>query len=95
MGPHDTHYSRETETPADLPFRLNKISHVVLKVADLERSLKFYTETLGLRVTDDYIATDTGCVWGGMLTAVRLADRAVFQEPCARGELVTPGPPID
>lgn len=34
---------------------------------------------LGLRLTPDHIALDTGCVWGKHLTAVRLEDRAVFQ----------------
>ncbi len=38
--------------------------------------------TLGLMVRDDVIALDSGCVWGGALTAVRLEDRAVFQVPC-------------
>lgn len=39
--------------------------------------------TLGLLLRDDVVALDTGCVWGGALTAVRLEDRAVFQAPCA------------
>jgi bis(5'-nucleosyl)-tetraphosphatase (symmetrical) len=39
--------------------------------------------TLGLHLRPDLIAVDTGCVWGGSLTAVRLEDRKVFQEPCA------------
>jgi bis(5'-nucleosyl)-tetraphosphatase (symmetrical) len=38
---------------------------------------------LGLRIQPGLIALDTGCVWGGSLTAVRLEDRAVFQEPFA------------
>jgi bis(5'-nucleosyl)-tetraphosphatase (symmetrical) len=38
---------------------------------------------LGLRLRDDLIALDSACVWGGSLTAVRLEDRAVFQQPCA------------
>ncbi len=38
--------------------------------------------TLGLLVRDDVIALDSGCVWGGALTAVRLEDRARFQVPC-------------
>lgn len=37
---------------------------------------------LGLRITPDLLALDTGCVWGGRLTAVRLEDRRVFQRPC-------------
>lgn len=38
---------------------------------------------LGLIVRDDVIALDTGCLWGGPLTAIRLHDRQVFQVPCA------------
>jgi len=38
---------------------------------------------LGLRLRPDLIAIDTGCVWGGTLTAVRLEDRRVFSEPLA------------
>jgi bis(5'-nucleosyl)-tetraphosphatase (symmetrical) len=40
---------------------------------------------LGLRIERDYLALDSGCVWGNALTAVRLEDRAVFQEPFADG----------
>lgn len=39
---------------------------------------------LGLYVTDHVIALDSGCVWGGQLSAIRLEDRAIFQIPCAR-----------
>jgi bis(5'-nucleosyl)-tetraphosphatase (symmetrical) len=41
---------------------------------------------MGLRMTENIMALDTGCVWGGKLTAVRLSDRRVFQVPCAAGE---------
>jgi bis(5'-nucleosyl)-tetraphosphatase (symmetrical) len=41
---------------------------------------------LGLRITPDLLALDTGCVWGGRLTAVRLEDRRVFQTACANAE---------
>jgi bis(5'-nucleosyl)-tetraphosphatase (symmetrical) len=37
---------------------------------------------LGLIMRTNLIALDTGCVWGGKLTAVRLEDRAVFQVNC-------------
>lgn len=38
---------------------------------------------LGLAIRPDLLALDTGCVWGGALTAIRLEDRRVFQSPCA------------
>jgi bis(5'-nucleosyl)-tetraphosphatase (symmetrical) len=37
---------------------------------------------LGLKVTPNVIALDTGCLWGGMLTAMRLEDRQLFQVAC-------------
>jgi bis(5'-nucleosyl)-tetraphosphatase (symmetrical) len=36
---------------------------------------------LGLRLAPGVAALDTGCVWGQSLTALRLDDGAVFQEP--------------
>ncbi len=39
---------------AALPFDIRKIGHVVLLVADLERSVDFYTRVLGFRVSDVY-----------------------------------------
>jgi bis(5'-nucleosyl)-tetraphosphatase (symmetrical) len=38
---------------------------------------------LGLLRRPDVLALDTGCVWGGALTAVRLDDGELFQQPCA------------
>lgn len=42
--------------------------------------------TLGLVMRPDLIALDTGCVWGGKLTAVRLEDRALFQVACPQAK---------
>lgn len=39
---------------------------------------------LGLRVTPNLLALDSGCLWGRQLSAVRLEDRATFQVPCPR-----------
>jgi len=38
---------------------------------------------LGLQQRDKLFALDTGCLWGGQLTALRLEDRALFQVPCS------------
>ncbi len=37
---------------------------------------------LGLQVRSHLMALDTGCLWGGNLTAVRLEDRQVYQISC-------------
>ncbi|MFN6961919.1 MAG: symmetrical bis(5'-nucleosyl)-tetraphosphatase [Rhodocyclaceae bacterium] len=37
---------------------------------------------LGFRQMDKVLALDSGCLWGGSLTAVRLDDGQVFQMPC-------------
>jgi catechol 2,3-dioxygenase len=46
------------------PFALRKIGHVVLNVTDLDASVRFYTELLGLRVSDRY---PDSMVPGGMV----------------------------
>jgi catechol-2,3-dioxygenase len=45
-----THYTKGTEVP--MP-QIAELGHVGLFVNDLERSKKFYTELLGLQVTDE------------------------------------------
>ncbi len=45
---------------------------------------------LGLKVTPRVIALDTGCLWGGALSAVRLEDRKAFQIPCVSSLLAKP-----
>ena len=47
-----------------MPFGLRKIGHVVLNVSDLEASVRFYTEVLGLLVSDRY---PDSMVPGGMV----------------------------
>lgn len=37
---------------------------------------------LGFFELPNLIALDSGCLWGGQLTALRLEDRRVFQTPC-------------
>ncbi len=37
---------------------------------------------LGLKVTPQVVLLDSGCVWGGSLTALRLEDRRIWQVEC-------------
>jgi len=37
---------------------------------------------LGLQLRDNLVALDTGCLWGGRLSAMRLEDRQLFQVSC-------------
>ena len=46
------------------PIRIRKLGHVVIQVRDLERSMRFYTEVLNFRVSDNATAG------GVFLTAV-------------------------
>jgi catechol 2,3-dioxygenase len=45
---------KNTATPGGLPFKIQKLGHVVLRVTDLHRSVDFYTQVLGLKVSDVY-----------------------------------------
>ena len=45
---------------------------------------------LGLKITPNLLALDSGCLWGGHLTALRLEDRKLFQVDCSSGESLTP-----
>jgi len=42
-----------------------------------------HRSALGLKLSSRLVALDTGCVWGGSLSALRLEDRRLVQVPCA------------
>jgi bis(5'-nucleosyl)-tetraphosphatase (symmetrical) len=46
--------------------------------------------TLGLLLAPNVLMLDSGCLWGGALTAIRLPDRRVYQVPSRSA--VTPAP---
>jgi catechol 2,3-dioxygenase-like lactoylglutathione lyase family enzyme len=54
MSEYDPDRVKAMRRPHGLPFRIGKIGHVVLNVADVERSARFYTEVLGFEVSDVY-----------------------------------------
>lgn len=56
----------------DLPGRRSRAETVIFG----------HWSTLGLVNRPDVVALDTGCLWGGRLSAIRLEDRQVFQVPC-------------
>jgi bis(5'-nucleosyl)-tetraphosphatase (symmetrical) len=51
--------------------------------SDQESIVCGHWSALGLKLAPKVAAIDSGCVWGGKLTALRLEDRALFQVPCA------------
>src|SRR4030065_2089179 len=40
--------------PKGMDFHISKVGHVVVQVSDLERSVNFYTQVLGFKVSDAY-----------------------------------------
>jgi catechol 2,3-dioxygenase len=50
--------------PENLSFKITKLGHVVLNCADMERSVRFYTEVLGFEISDVY---SDDMVPGGMV----------------------------
>jgi len=52
--PVDVEELKRLKRPQGLPFRINKIGHVVLNCSDLKRSVEFYTQVLGFQVSDVY-----------------------------------------
>lgn len=45
---------KKYKRPENTPFDIVKLGHVVLNCSDVERSVRFYTEVLGLEVSDVY-----------------------------------------
>jgi len=43
---------------------------------------------LGLQIQDNLIGLDTGCVWGGKLTAMRLSDHQLFAVACPQHQAI-------
>ena len=61
FDPSELHGLRAAE---DLPFRIRKIGHVVIRASDLRKSADFYTQVLGFEISDIY---PESMVPGGMV----------------------------
>lgn len=69
--------------PANIPAGYLPWFDVPHRASNTHTILFGHWSTLGLRMDRKFISLDTGCLWGGCLTAVRLEDRRIFQAPCA------------
>ncbi len=52
--PLDVEKLRKMTPPKDMPFKIQRLGHVVVMVSDLARSMTFYTQILGFKVSDVY-----------------------------------------
>jgi catechol 2,3-dioxygenase len=50
----DVEKLRKMIPPKGMPFKIQRLGHVVVMVSDLERSMTFYTRVLGFKVSDVY-----------------------------------------
>ena len=50
--------------------------------SDRETIVCGHWSALGLKLGEKLAALDSGCVWGGQMSALRLEDGALFQVPC-------------
>jgi bis(5'-nucleosyl)-tetraphosphatase (symmetrical) len=69
-------------SPADAPAGLIPWYDMPGRASRDAKVLFGHWSTLGLLVRKDVVALDTGCLWGGQLSALRLEDGRLFQTAC-------------
>jgi catechol 2,3-dioxygenase-like lactoylglutathione lyase family enzyme len=52
--PLDVEKLKKMAPPKEMPFKIQRLGHVVVMVRDLARSVTFYTQILGFKVSDVY-----------------------------------------
>lgn len=71
--------------PCDVPDKAYMPWFDVPQRASADATVVFgHWSALGLINRPNVIALDTGCLWGGALTAIRLEDRKLFQVKCSK-----------
>ena len=74
QGRMDFHAKGSAAPPGTVPwFELRR---------DAQAIVCGHWSALGLKLSQNLAALDSGCVWGGSLSALRLEDRALAQLPC-------------
>lgn len=68
--------------PADAPAELIPWYAMPERQSRGVRVLFGHWSTLGLLAGEDVVSLDTGCLWGGALSAIRLEDARLFQVRC-------------
>jgi bis(5'-nucleosyl)-tetraphosphatase (symmetrical) len=76
-------FSHKAE-PKDLPQGFMPWYDVPGRQSSNDKIIFGHWSALGLHLGSNVLALDTGCLWGGQLTAVRLEDQALFQVSCER-----------
>ncbi|NTV95127.1 MAG: symmetrical bis(5'-nucleosyl)-tetraphosphatase [Thiobacillus sp.] len=78
--------------PADAPAELIPWYAMPDRRSRGVRVLFGHWSTLGLLAGEDVVSLDTGCLWGGQLSAIRLEDSRLYQVRChARRQPKSPG----
>lgn len=68
--------------PADAPEELTPWYDMPDRRSSAVKVLFGHWSTLGLLARGDVVSLDTGCLWGGQLSAIRLEDSRLFQVGC-------------
>jgi bis(5'-nucleosyl)-tetraphosphatase (symmetrical) len=76
----DGHWCSHTGPPEEAPPDCLPWFELPGRRSDEVTVIAGHWAAMGLRIDPRYLGLDSGCVWGGGLTAIRLEDRQVFEE---------------
>lgn len=70
--------------PKDIPSGYLPWFEIKSRMSRKDSLIVGHWSALGLVTRKNFVALDSGCLWGGKLSAIRLEDRKVFQVPRAQ-----------